>query len=260
MTDKMTPQPEQALAPAGIDWNAAILMATELGKDGVEVLERLHAIQRDERAHAAKSAFVRSMVALRAEMPPIKKTVPGAHGVTQKGGRTAGLYAPLDTITPVLDPLCARHGFTYDFDREVVEGRKDDYLVCVVTHEGGHEKRTRYPAPPGPENRGTNSLMAVAIGETYAKRYALVSAFGITTADPDEDGNTGLDRTREMSAEKISAEEAERIRARLKEIDRTEYAFLSYVSKVWGCEDPIMSLEDIPASHVEDAWRVKGMR
>ena len=176
----------------GLDLAPAIMAATELGKEGVDVLERLHAIQKDERAYSAKGMFVQAMNALRKAMPRITKKRSGQHGTKREGTKTRGNYAPLDDITEVLDPYCDAHGFIYDFDREVLPGREDDYIVCIVTHEGGHEKRSHYPAPAGQQNKGTNALQAVAIGESYARRYALCAAFGITTADPDEDGQSSV--------------------------------------------------------------------
>lgn len=174
--------------PETLDLRPAIEAAAALGKDGVEVLERLHAIQKEEREATAKAAFVAAMNELRAELPRIIKKRDGQHGVRRDGSKMRGRYAPLDDITEVVDPYCAKHGFIYEFGREIVPGRDTDYVTCVVTHEGGHERTSRYPAPAGPTNKGTNALQAIAVGETYARRYAFCAAFGITTADEDLDG------------------------------------------------------------------------
>lgn len=174
-----------ALATVGLDLAPAMLAATQLGKEGVEVLERLHAIHKEERAFSARQQFASAMADLKRDLPPVTKSVPGQHGVSHAGTRTKGMYAPLDTICAVLDPIASKHGFSYRFDRAVMDGK--DYVLCIVTHRGGHSETNRYPAPvdSGP---GRTAVQAIASGDTYSKRYALISAFSIVTADPDDDG------------------------------------------------------------------------
>ena len=206
------PDSTAPIVPAGtIDLSAAISVAAGLGTEGVEVLARLHARAKEERAAEAKTAAMRAMAAFRGEMPAIKKAVAGQHGVTRKGTRTAGMYAPLDVITPILDPIAAKHGFSYRFDRRMIGDK--EYVVCVVTHEKGHEIESRFPCPPdvGP---GRSSIQAVASGESYAKRYALIAAFAITCADPDDDAEAAGERA---PGECITEEQAASIAALLDE-------------------------------------------
>lgn len=186
----MTTATDSALArPAlagSLDLAPAISQAVALGKDGVEVLERLHAIHKEERAHAARAAFADAMHALKSELPPVIKSVAGMHGASRAGTRTKGMYAPLDTICAVLDPLCAKHGFSYRFPRQMRDGK--EWVVCVVTHRGGHSEETPYPAMDDEPGKGKTPLHARGSGDTYARRYALTAAFSIVTADPDDDG------------------------------------------------------------------------
>lgn len=239
--------PPSALAavPAGtIDLSAAIASAASLGKEGVEVLERLHAIAKEERVNAARMAFHRAMAAFRAEMPAITKAVAGQHGATRKGSRTVGMYAPLDVITPVLDPIAAKHGFSYRFDREVREGK--DYMLCIVTHTEGHSETSRFPAPSDTA-AGKTPLQAIASGETYSKRYALIAAFAITCADPDDDGNASGARG---GGEVITAEQAANLAALLDEApepaaERTR--LLRWLD--------LSSLAEIPAARLSEVTR-----
>jgi hypothetical protein len=165
---------------------AAMLAATQLGKDGVEVLERLHAIHKEERAFHARGEFAVAMAALKADLPPVVKSVAGQHGASRVGTRTKGMYAPLDTICSVLDPVAARHGFSYRFDREFANGK--EWSLCHVTHKGGHTETTRYPAMDDDPGKGKSALHARGSGDTFARRYVLTAAFAIVTADPDDDG------------------------------------------------------------------------
>lgn len=234
-----------SIVPAGtIDISAAIESAAKLGKDGVEVLERLHAIAKEERAAAARAAFNKAMAQFRGEMPAIKKAVAGQHGATRKGSRTVGMYAPLDVITPVLDPIAARHGFSYRFDRETKDGK--EWMLCIVTHDAGHEVVSRFPAPSD-TNAGKTPLQAIASGETYAKRYALVAAFAITCADPDDDADSSGESA---PGETITDEQAANIAAVLDEApdrEKERAGLLRWIG--------VGTLADIPAAKYAEVVR-----
>lgn len=170
----------------------AIQTAAQLGKDGVEVLERLRDMMREEREEAAKRAFVTALARARSQFGPIKKTQQGQH-TTRKGGKVKGNYAGLDDIAAVVDPVLHRHGFIYDWNREIVEGK--EYIACTLLHSGGHSRSSRFPAMRG-ATTGKNEIQAHAEGETYAKRYSLVAVLGITTVDPDTDGGPSAESAR----------------------------------------------------------------
>lgn len=242
---EITPATPAAIAPigAGIDLSAAISVAAGLGKEGVEVLERLHAIAKDERAAAARAAFHAAMAAFRAEMPHVLRTVEGAQKATRKGTRTVGMYAPLDSITAVLNPIIARHGLSYRFNREVSDGR--DWIVCIVTHAGGHQEASRFPVKDD-STTGRNAIQAIASGESYAKRYALIAVFGITTADPDDDAQAAGGPPDD--GEVIDAATAANIGAMLDESPDPageRKRFLAWIGAA--------SVETIPASRTRDA-------
>lgn len=243
MANEIVKKQDAALAPAvGIDFNALFAHATGLGKDGVEVLERLHAIHKEERAFHARGAFAEAMNDLKAELPPVTKSVPGQHGASRVGTRTKGMYAPLDTIAEVLDPVASKHGFSYRFGREVKDGK--EWVVCVVTHRGGHSETTYYPAMDDESSKGKSPLHARGSGDTFARRYALTAAFSIVTADPDDDGEAASRREPERDerpTEKISENDAANLGAMLDESPhKDERARFMKWAKV-------TSLSDIPA-------------
>lgn len=225
---------------SGIDFNAAIQAATALGEKGVDVLERIHAIHREVRADEARAAFARAMSAFRADMPPVTKCVPGQHGVTHAGTRTRGMYAPLDAITAILNPIAAKHGFSYRFDRERKEGQ--DWILCVITHEGGHSEVSRFPVKDdtGP---GRNAIQATASAEAYGRRYALTAGFAITTADPDDDAQAAGG-----SPDTITDEQAANLQALAEEVGADRAKFLA-----WAGVD---RLADLPASKLPAAVRM----
>lgn len=185
MSNEIIQKPSAAMAPAAPESNIEILLRAAVeSKLDVASIKELVALKNAEEDRLAKRAFSVSMAAFRGDMPAIRKSMPGQHGVTHAGTKTRGMFAPIDTITPILDPVASKHGFWYRFNREVYEGK--DYIACIVTHVGGHEEKSRFPAPAdtGP---GRSAIQAVASGESYARRYSLTAAFAITCADPDDD-------------------------------------------------------------------------
>lgn len=229
--------PREGGLPATIDLGPAMQAAAALGREGVEVLERLHAIQQGMAVAQAKRLFLEAFALARAEFPKIEKRSQGPH-TTRVGTKTKGNYAPLDEIAAAVDPVLYRHGFTYTWDRETADGK--EWCVFILRHAAGHETRSRFPAMVD-EGRGRTALQSVASGESYAKRYSMIAGLGITTADPDDDGaNAG-----KTPGPPITPEQAANLRAVLSEIKASEQRFCSYYE--------IERLEDLPAARWQDA-------
>ncbi len=171
----ITPAQSTALAPAQIDMGAAIQAAAELGKDGVEVLERLHAIQKDERAAASACDFHASLAQAKTRFGRLLKTKKGVH---QK------VYTPFPQIMATVEPPLAEAGIYISFDREMMGDR--EMMVCILT-KGTHSTRSRYPIQEDPGG-GKAKIHATASGNSYAMRYSVLQALGLSTVDPDDDG------------------------------------------------------------------------
>lgn len=245
MTTEIVKKTEAAMAPSATESNIEILLRAAIeSKLDVASIKELVALKNAEEDRLAKRAFSVAMAEFRAEMPAIRKTVAGQHGVTYAGTRVKGNYAPLDTITPTLDPIAAKHGFWYRFNREVYEGK--DYIACIVTHVGGHEERSRFPAPAdtGP---GRSAIQAVASGESYARRYALTAAFAITCADPDTDGAdpSASSNGGGHSPGAITEEQYMNLKALATEVKADPDKFLAFFE--------IRALADLPASRYKEA-------
>lgn len=247
--------PDTSLMPAPVPADPATAFLLSLAtneKLNVENLKELLAMKREADRERARLDFFEAMAAFRAEMPAITKCVPGQHGTTHAGTRTKGMYAPLDAITPVLDPIAARHGLSYRFDRETKDSK--DWMLCIISHRGGHEVASRYPltVDKGP---GRSDIQAVASGETYAKRYALLAAFAITTADPDDDAEAA---GRAESAATPAGDEGIAFLANLLEgapdPAGEQTRLLGYFSRKAG--RPITKLDDLYADECERAARM----
>lgn len=244
--------PPQSSMMAGLI--TAMQTATGMGKEGLEVLQGLHAMAKEERAWTARQASNAAMVGFRREMPAIRKSVPGQHGATHKGTRTTGLYAPLDTITPILDPIALKHGFTYYFTRGKVDGV--DSVICHVVHEGGHEFTSSFPCPPD-VGGGKTVIQTNGSSETYARRYALTAAFALTVFDPiDGDGEAPIN-----AGPPVDANQAANVRAMFDDSpkpDEWRRRFLGWVG--------VKTFEELPAGRLAelvakvDAMRKKGWK
>ncbi len=171
---------EAQVTPTQTDPMALIQLAINQGAN-VESLERVFALQERWQASQAKSAFTRAMAHLKTELPVVKKLVEG-HNYK---------YAPLEDIAVQVDPVIAKHGFSYGWDTKLNE--KEMTVICTATHIDGHEKTSSFTAPILDQitsktgNVVTNKVQASAGTITYLKRYTLCNLFGIMVAGEDQD-------------------------------------------------------------------------
>ena len=169
-----------ATAPAGeLDVNNLMAQAIAQKVD-VATIERLLAVRRELKAELAQENYFRALSKFQATCPPIEKT----KLVKNKDGSERYRYAPLDVITRAVGPSIETHGFAYTFDTEQESGAVT--AICRVHHEDGHTEEYRFTAPVD-ERASMNAPQRVASALTYAKRYAFCDAFGIMTADADDD-------------------------------------------------------------------------
>ena len=148
----------------------------------VETMEKLMAMRRELKAEAAKEAYDEAMAAFQGECPTIKKQKAG--GKT-KSGQVAYMYAPLEMIVEQVKELIQKHGFSYQIETEVPEGKVK--VTCTVKHKAGHSERSTMEVPLGTRTEIMSAPQAVAATVTFAKRYAFSNAFGIMTGDVDTD-------------------------------------------------------------------------
>ncbi len=147
----------------------------------VETMERLLAMRRELRAEAAEESYNRALAAFQAECPKITKR----REVMQKGtGAVRYRFAALSDILAQLKELLEKHGFSHEEDAIVEDGWVIG--VCTVHHVAGHSRKTQFKAPVD-KDAFMSAPQKYASAFTYAKRYAFCGAFGIMTADQDDD-------------------------------------------------------------------------
>lgn len=179
------PKIETAMQPSGAesDVNIAALMNMAVTNNvPVETLERLMKMRNDLKAEWAKEQYFIALAEFQNKCPVIKKGT----GVKTKDGRTAYKYAKIEKIVEQVKPLLIKYGFSYTTKMEL----KPDGVKSIVVsrHKYGHAEETPMDVPFGTQTNVMSQTQVVAAATTFAKRYAFLNAFGIMTADDDNDG------------------------------------------------------------------------
>lgn len=147
----------------------------------VETMERLFALHKEVKAEKAKEAYVQAMTVFQAECPVIKKT----KKVLNKDGRTVRyMFAPIDSIVEQIKKPLSKATLSYRW--EVKNENGEIRAICIVTHSLGHSESSDFSVPIDEEGYMT-APQKVASALTFAKRYSLCNALGISTGDEDTD-------------------------------------------------------------------------
>jgi hypothetical protein len=216
----------------------------------VEVLERLMGLQERYEANQARKAFDEALAAAKAEIPPIiKNRRVGFDSKKAGSARTDYRHEDLAEIARTVDPILGKHGLSYRF-RTTSKINEPITVTCIVSHRLGYSEENTLSA--GSDNSGNkNSIQAIGSAITYLQRYTLKAALGLAAANVDDDGRA----SGEPDDGPITAEQATRVRALIKETSTDEPAFLKWLD--------VESIEAIPASQmrrVEDSFAVKKRR
>lgn len=147
----------------------------------VDTMERLLAMRKEVKAEQAKEAYVQALSDFQADVPVIKKT----KKVMNKDGRSVRYtFAPLDSIVEQIREPLKRFGLSYRW--ETKNEQQQVMAICAVTHILGHSESSSFAVPIDPEGYMT-APQKYASALTFAKRYSLCNALGISTGDEDTD-------------------------------------------------------------------------
>lgn len=147
----------------------------------VETMEKLFSLmERAKEAHA-KSEYHYALSAFQAACPVIEKT----KVVNDKSGKERYRFAPIDSIVEQIKKPLGDNGLSYTF----TTGNKEGFIVAIVkiTHVLGYSETSDFEIPIDKE-AFMSKQQQYAAALTYAKRYALCNALGISTGDEDNDG------------------------------------------------------------------------
>lgn len=148
---------------------------------GIDMIERLMALQERMAAAAAKSEYDRAFASFKSEAIHIIK----GRKVTD-GPLTGKSYAELHDIVNAVTPALSRNGLSFSWKLSKDER---DWLevTCTVRHVGGHAEVVSMGGPPD-AGGAKNAIQARASAKTYLERYTLKAALGVAEQDDDTDG------------------------------------------------------------------------
>lgn len=186
----------------------------------VETLERLMALKEKWDAQQAKSAFYSAMQRFQSECPVIRKTKK-VEQRPKSGGTIKYSFAPLQDIDAQIKELMKDCGLTkrWEIDSSI-EGWVT--VECIISHFQGHSESTKMTVPAD-DSGGKGKVQQYASSVSYAQRYTLIGALGITTADEDMDGRLPAD-----AIEYVSEEQAANITALIDEVGADKDKMLKY--------------------------------
>lgn len=199
-----------------------------------ESLEKLVALHERMEANAARKAFVQAMAAFQASCPPVpRRTENNQFFVTRNGVRKPRTYASLEDIKLTVRQPLAQNGLSYGWSDATLNGGQMT-VSCVVSHVDGHSQSSSSTVPTA-SSAGCSEVQKMGIAQTYAMRYSLILALGLTSCDEDADGND------EVPVDTITEHQAANLEAALDGIpNANKAAFLKWLQ--------VDSFAKIPAS------------
>lgn len=214
-------EPFQVPQDTGV--SAMLMTAINRGHEPA-TLEKLMDLYERLEAKQAAQAFADAMHRFQSSVPVIQKNR------TAGSGRFTYDYATLDAIAAAIRPHLAAAGLSYTFDATVDAGVVT--VLCRVRHSGGHMETSTFSAPID-KGASMNDTQKVGSALSYAKRYALISALGLSTGEHDDDG-------RAAAVEYVTEEQVANLEALIEDVGAKREGFLKFLK--------VGSLDQLPAS------------
>lgn len=156
------------------------LLALAINKDlDIEKLTKLMELQKEWKASLSREAFFNALADFQSAVPELRKT----KEVQFKDVKYR--YAPLADIVRQIRATIKESGLTYRW--EISDNGENIVVTCLITHREGHMERTTMSAKADTSG-SKNAIQARGSAIEYLKRYTLIGALGISTADSDVDG------------------------------------------------------------------------
>lgn len=164
-----------------------------------EGLEKLFALYERDSAQKARQAFMGALAEFKADCPPIpRRTENTQFSVTRNGVKSNRRYAALEDIEATIRAPLGRHGLSFRWgEMRVDDGRLT--MTCIVSHTGGHSESAPCTIPVD-SKAGCSEQQKYGAAMTYAQRYSLIAALGLTSCDEDADGAANPQRITESQA------------------------------------------------------------
>ena len=161
--------------------NPAQLLTLAVDKDlDISKLERLMSLQKEWQADQARKLFFSALSQFQMDCPDLRKNKIVDFGP----GKASYHYAPLADIDRQIKPVMKDCGLAKRW--EIQDDKEIIKVTCIITHVEGHSERTTMQATPD-DSGGKNKIQQRGSSIEYMKRYTLIGALGISTADNDID-------------------------------------------------------------------------
>lgn len=170
---KLTPPvpKNDALAPPSL---MGLLDYAVKNQSAIEVIKELRAMQMFDAAKKAEREF---NAALELAQNEVSEVVPDAKNAN------GGQYATFKALNSLLRPVYLRHGFTLSFNGAPSPNPEEVYILCKVSHTGGHSEPYMIPMSTdnkGPKGGGVMSKQqAFAAAGSYGRSILLKLIFNI---------------------------------------------------------------------------------
>lgn len=210
-TDKKPPvMADQSAATFGL-----LAKAVEQGADPANI-EKLLDLQERVQAREAQAQLNNALAEFQAQCPAIVKD----KEVRDRAGKILYRFAPLESVVSQVRPQLASLGLSFAFDTDQTDKGID--VWCSIHHRGGGATRS-HVFVPATKGHNTNAAQETGLAATYGKRYALINALGIVTADEDLDGAA------QAQKQPITMLQVETLETLIKKANADRKKFLKYL-------------------------------
>lgn len=239
---ELVPQGQEVATVQPTNLLQAITQASMNPALDIDKFERLLAMQERLEARQRETAFMEALAKLQAEVPLIHKG--------GKNNHTGSTYARREDIHVVLQPLLAKHGFSFSFDEEAKDIDKQEVTFAAkLSHKDGHfeVKRLTVPVDAAAKNSSgkptRTGIQDMGSTASYAQRYLLKMHLNMAETDEDTDGN---------STEKITEGDAFKLKVGIADAKMEMARFLVFMR--------VGALEEILVSDLKKAWNCIDVR
>lgn len=228
-----TPGEAKAISPVPMGIDAMLSRAIDANVPA-DTLERLMALYERSQAIKAAQEFAVSMARFKSICPPVpRRTENIQFKVSRNGQQVARKYAALEDIEATIRGPLGECGLSFRWTGVKIEGTQLS-MECVVSHTGGHSVSSPVTLPVT-SSAGCSEAQKYGAAMTYAQRFSLIQALGLTTCEEDADGNGPP-----QDYERVSVDQATAIDAALTSVGGDRGKMLAYLQ--------VEKISDIPAA------------
>jgi hypothetical protein len=178
-TQLVIPEPQQTLTPMDL------MRIALTNQSGIEVIERLAALQEKTMARKAEIAFNEALNRVQSE---IRRIAPDLDNK-----QTSSRYASYAALDKILRPIYSKEGFSLSFNTADCDKPLTVRVTCRVSL-GAHSEHYQIDMPADGKGAKGGDVMtlthATGSAVTYGMRYLLKAIFNVAIGEDDDDGNS----------------------------------------------------------------------